>query len=953
MLDPSDLVLHTPVAAGSSLRAIEGVTIGIALADCRRTLLQANAAFCDYLGYALPELLGMNIDELTHPDDRERTAQVFQTLQAHEDPVHAYEKRYLHKSGAVLWSLTTVNRLAADAPGDPPLFVGFIQDITPQKDIERKLRSTKGLYQALVENLGVGLSLIDRDHRIQMVNSTLAQIFERTPEDFVGRSCFREFERRQAICPHCPGVPAMESGQPQTVVTEGVLADGRHFKVRIKAFPVFDAEGGCSGFVELIEDLSNQLQTELALQASEGRFKALAEAAPIGIFEVDAAGQNTYSNPAWVRMTGLSVEESLGYGWAAAIPAEDRQRVVASWKEAKHHTEPWQREHCLLHRNGELRWVQAAAVPVRDNNGELQRYVGTIVDLTEQKQAMQQLAESEQRFRSIFEKSGVGMCVISREGQILDANPAFCSFVGYPLDELQTVKGEFLTHPDDRARTRQVLDSFTSTASGIVFQQRCVRKDGATVWGEVTFVWVSGGKDGRGFGVSIVQDITRKMEAQTRLEYLDHHDELTGLPNQKLLKDRLAHAIAKAKRAHTKMGILLIGLDRFSKIIGSFDHQTGNLVLCQIADRLRKVVRQADTLSRLGGTEFVILLEDFQDLKATRVVARNVLRQIAEPFKIHSHSFYLTASLGISLCPDDGEDAETLLRTASVAMNRAKQQGGNLFEYFIPALNVRTRELLSMEADLRNALQNGEFVLHFQPQVELSTRRLIGFEALIRWRHPLRGLVSPADFIPLAEDSGVIVAIGEWVLREACLRNMAWQQAGLAPVRMAVNISPRQFRRVDLPGLVRRILDETGHPPEQLELEITESMVMEDVERAIEIMKAIADMGVHLAIDDFGSGYSSLHYLKRFPVKRLKVDRSFVKDVLTDANDAAIASAVVALAKTMNLEVVAEGIETEEQFGFFLERGCDFCQGYLFSKPLEPAQAGAFLLEQGQPLGRV
>jgi PAS domain S-box-containing protein len=329
MLDPSDLVLHIPVAAGSSLRAIEGVTIGIALADCRRTLLQANAAFCDYLGYALPELLGMNIDELTHPDDRERTAQVFQTLQAHEDPVHAYEKRYLHKSGAVLWSLTTVNRLAADAPGDPPLFVGFIQDITPQKDIERKLRSTKGLYQALVENLGVGLSLIDRDHRIQMVNSTLAQIFERTPEDFVGRSCFREFERRQAICPHCPGVPAMESGQPQTVVTEGVLADGRHFKVRIKAFPVFDAEGGCSGFVELIEDLTTQLQTEMALQASEGRFKALAEAAPIGIFEVDAAGQNTYSNPAWVRMTGLSVEESLGYGWVAAIPAEDRRRVVA------------------------------------------------------------------------------------------------------------------------------------------------------------------------------------------------------------------------------------------------------------------------------------------------------------------------------------------------------------------------------------------------------------------------------------------------------------------------------------------------------------------------------------------------------------------------------------------------------------------------------------------------
>jgi EAL domain-containing protein (putative c-di-GMP-specific phosphodiesterase class I) len=262
-------------------------------------------------------------------------------------------------------------------------------------------------------------------------------------------------------------------------------------------------------------------------------------------------------------------------------------------------------------------------------------------------------------------------------------------------------------------------------------------------------------------------------------------------------------------------------------------------------------------------------------------------------------------------------------------------------------LNVRTRELIRLEVDLRKALKKEEFVLHFQPQIDLRSRAIAGFEVLVRWQHPERGLVQPGDFIPTAEETGVIVPIGEWILRQACLRNMAWLTAGLTPVSIAVNISPRQFRRVDLPALVRRILDETGHPPELLELEITESMVMDDVGRAIEIMKELAAMGVHLAIDDFGSGYSSLLYLKRFPVQRLKVDRNFVKDIMTDANDAAIAGAVVALAKAMHLEVVAEGIETEEQLAFFLEKGCEFCQGYLFSKPLDAAMATDFLARYG------
>jgi diguanylate cyclase (GGDEF)-like protein/PAS domain S-box-containing protein len=947
MFDSSDLVLQVSSSRIPAPKTILGVTLGFALTDSARTILQANPAFCAYLGYRPQELVGMTVDQLTHPDDLDRTEQAFHILQSRREQTYAYEKRYLHKDGSTVWSLTIVNRLAAGSPDEPPLYIGFLQDISAQKRVEEKLRATKGLYQDLVENIGVGLSLIDKDHRILMVNSKLAQVFEKAPADFVGRHCFGEFERRTDVCPHCPGVQAMASGQPQTVITEGVIPGGRRVRVRIKAFPVFDGEGGCTGFVELIEDLSTLLGMETALQESEERFKVLAEAAPIGIFEVSAEGLNTYSNPAWVQMTGLSMEESLGTGWAAAIPAEDRQGVEGSWQETKRQEVPWRKEHRLLHRNGEMRWVQAAAVPVHNSKGELLRYVGTIVDLTARKQAMEKLAASEERFRSIYEKSAVGMKLVARDGCILDANPAFCSFVGRSMDELKSARVQSLFHPEDLAETDQVLDSFCGHGPGETFERRYLHKDGTIVWGEVTGVWIPGGAEVEGFGVCLVQDITRKKEAQARLEYLAYHDEQTGLPNQRLLKDRLAHAIAKSKRSYAQVGVLLIGLDRFSKIIGTFDHETGNLVLCEIANRLKEVVRQADTLARFGDTEFVILLEDVGKLKTTRVVAQNILQKIAEPITVQGHSFLITASLGIGLFPDDGGDAEQLLRSASAAMNRAKQQGGDLLEYFIPELNVRTRELLSLGAELRQALNNEEFLLHFQPQVALQTREVVGFEALVRWQHPERGLVPPADFIPLAEETGVIVPLGEWILRRACLQNMAWQRAGLALKRMAVNISPRQFRRVDLPGLVRRVLEETGHPPEFLELEITESMVMDDVDRAIEVMKEIAGMGVHLAIDDFGSGYSSLHYLKRFPVERLKVDRSFVKDVMTDANDAAIASAVVALAKTMNLDVVAEGIETEEQLAFFLARGCSFGQGYLFSKPLVARQAGEFLACQG------
>jgi len=949
MPDPSYLTLHVSSADGASLRAISDLPIAVAVADKDRTLLHANQSFCDYLGYLPGELQGKSVDAITHPDDLDQTTSVFHLLQFCEESSHTYEKRYVCKNGSVVWCLTTVTRVAADATTHSPLFLGFIHDISPQKHTEEKLRAAKLLYEALVENLGVGLALIDRDHRIKMVNSSLASLFEKSPEYFSGKNCFQEFEGRPSICPHCPGVQAMASGQPHTVITEGVRDNGHTFKMQLKAFPVFDEEGVCTGFVELAADMTSHLQMEMALEESEERFKALAETAPIGIFEVSPEGHNTYCNPAWMRMTGLTAEESLGLGWTATIPPEERERVVKSWQSDRQPRGPWQKERRLLHRNGEMRWVQASAVPVYDSRGNLIRYVGSIVDLTEQKQAMEKLIDSEKRFRSIFEKSGVGMNIIARDGRIMDANPVLCSLLGYSLDELKASNVQRLFHPDDADQPCQLLAAIGNNESRATFVRRFLRKDGATVWAEVTGVWIPGGSDGQGFGVGIIQDITDKKETQAHLEYLAYHDELTGLPNRTLLLDRLKQSLHYASRSGRLVAVALLNIDRFKSIVDTLGHTSGDQLLCAIAKHLEQAVREGDTVARMGGDEFAILLTDIADEDDVRLVANKILRHLSKPFEIDARKIIPTASLGISLYPRDSDDVENLLRHADLALGRAKKGGGNLVAFYSPAMNLRAQYTLELETGLRQALSKQEFRLHYQPKVSLKNGRIMGCEALIRWDHPQRGMVPPAEFIPLAEETGLIVPIGDWVMREACRQNKAWQDAGLPAQRIAVNLSARQFHKNGLATRIRKVLMEAGLQPHLLELELTESMLMGDPDQAVSIMAELKQLGVHLSLDDFGTGYSSLAYLSRFPIDCLKIDRSFINNITTDPDAAMIANSIIDLAHRMRLKVVAEGVETEAQLGYLKQNSCDEIQGFYFSEPVS-GKTFAALLHEGKSL---
>jgi diguanylate cyclase (GGDEF)-like protein len=423
-------------------------------------------------------------------------------------------------------------------------------------------------------------------------------------------------------------------------------------------------------------------------------------------------------------------------------------------------------------------------------------------------------------------------------------------------------------------------------------------------------------------------------EHQERLYHLVHHDNLTSLPNRLLLQDRLQRMMVKAKRNNTYTAVLFLDLDRFKKINDTLGHEIGDKLLLEVAKRLEKCVRQSDTVARLGGDEFAVILDDLRDTKFVAVVARKILNTLSKPIFIEEYELYATSSIGISLFPDDTEEVDGLMRCAETAMYRAKEAGKNNYQYYTADMNTRAFEFLLLESGLRKAIENNELVVFYQPLIDLSTNKLSGMEALLRWQHPERGMVSPGDFIPLAEETGLIEPIGDWILRAACQQNKKWQDAGYPPVKVSVNMSARQFSKKNLVENISNILAETGLKPEYLGIEITESVIMQDVKSTISKLQKLHNMGVSLAIDDFGTGYSSLSYLKLFPINDLKIDRSFVFNITTDSTDAAIALSVIVLAHSMNLNVVAEGVETMEQLELLRKQGCDVVQGFLFSRPI-------------------
>lgn len=554
----------------------------------------------------------------------------------------------------------------------------------------------------------------------------------------------------------------------------------------------------------------------------------------------------------------------------------------------------------------------------------------------ERENALARLSEGESRFRDLTALSSDWYWEQDENLRFINASAGVFQKLGRnPADMVGKTRRELPGNvfSDEEWNAHQALLDAREPFYDFTFKR--ITAEGETRWVSLSGRPIFDAHDKftgyRGVG----KDVTDSKFAEERIEYLAYHDDLTTLPNRSSFSRFLNHGIRQAHRHGTGVALLFIDLDRFKNINDTLGHESGDLLLREVGERLKQCVRQSDTVARLGGDEFIVLLEDLGESERVAVVAGKILAGIARPFDIFGQEVHVTASVGISIYPEDGKDEQTLMKHADIAMYHAKQEGKNNYQFHTELMNTHSVERAALESSLRGALDRREFQLHYQPKVEIKSGRITGVEALIRWRHPELGDVSPVRFIPIAEETGLIVQIGQWVLRTACLQNKAWQDQGLPRLCVAVNLSARQFSNEDLLVDVASTLKETGLDPAFLELEITESMIMHNVDKAVQLLVKLKSMGVRLAIDDFGTGYSSLSNLKRFPLDTIKVDRTFIGDIPSDADDMAITSAIIAMGRSLALTVVAEGVETEEQLDFLREHACDEYQGYYFSKPIE------------------
>lgn len=686
---------------------------------------------------------------------------------------------------------------------------------------------------------------------------------------------------------------------------------------------------------------------EKALQERENLVHLLLESTAEAIFGVDTEGLCIFANQTCARM--------LGYANKGELLGRQMHDLV-------HHTHadgcPYVDADCpvqrtfmagqAVHVHNEVFWRgDGASIPVEywsypmRRDGHVIGAVITFFDLTERLQA-----EAKSRLAAtVFESTHEGVIIADADGCIVAVNQAFTRVTGYTEAEAIGRKPSLLQSgrhgPDFYAAIWLALEE-AGHWQGEIWNRR---KNGE-LYPEL--LSISAVRDRRGAVcnyVGIFTDISQLKESEAKLSHLAHYDPLTGLPNRLLLSSRLQHAIEQAQRQDYRLAVLFLDLDRFKNVNDSLGHQVGDELLRAVTERLGQRLRAEDTLARLGGDEFVVLLERLREPRDAALVARIMLDALTEPFVLaRGHEVYIGASIGISLYPDDGQEVAQLIQHADVAMYQAKDQGRNAYGFYTQTLTENANQRLAMETKLRRALERDEFVLHYQPQANLFDGDLIGAEVLIRWRHDGDGLIPPNQFIPLAEETGLIIPLGEWVLRQSCAQWAKWRTEGRSPPTLAVNISPRQFRQQDLARTVERILAETGMPASALELELTEGALMHQGVGAEATLRELKRLGISLAIDDFGTGYSSLAYLKRFPIDRLKIDQSFVRDISVDTNDRELVSTIIAMGRNLNLQVLAEGVETQEQLVFLTDKGCDAYQGYLFGRPMS-AEAFSALLD--------
>lgn len=831
--------------------------------------------------------------------------------------------------------------------GEVAYYSTIMRDISQRKAMETQLEASLSALQASEEKLaGVIASLDDvvwsvsaEDSRSLYISPAIERIFGRPMADFSA-------DPGLWLASVCPEDRERVSRATQEIMTTGtkdleyriVRPDGEVRWLRDRGRLVKGTNDTPLRLDGIATDITARKRTE---ELARKLMRAVEDFGS-SVIITDQEGTIEYVNPWFTRITGYTYDEVVGLNPRIL---KSGQRTVEDYRklwETVLSGQQWRGEILNRKKSGELFWEYVVISPVKNNNGEITHLVSTQEDITERK-----LSEESLRIWKRAIESSVNAILITdatRTGNpITYVNPAFERITGYSADEVIGTNPSFLQGKDrDQPEIEAIRLAVKESQQGRAVL-RNYRKDGTLFWNELVVAPVRNENGQVDHYVGVLNDLTDYKTYEAQLEHQANHDALTGMANRNLLRDRLTQDIAYSLRNKRTLAVLFIDLDRFKYLNDGFGHSIGDALLKSVAERLDSCVRRQDTVARLGGDEFVLVLTDLAHENDVTPVLQKIMEHASKPFFVEEHELFVNYSIGVALYPRDGDSVDVLIKNADSAMYRAKEEGRNNFQYFTADMNAKAMERLLLESNLRHALERDELLLHYQPRMDLHSGEMTGAEALLRWNHPERGFLAPSSFIPVAEESGVIVQLGAWVLITACRQAMFWQEQTGKQIRIAVNLSTRQFQSHDLMETITTALESSGLEPRCLELEITESMIMQDIEKAIATLQRLKQLGVLLSVDDFGTGYSSLAYLKRFPIDALKIDKSFIHGVTSDPDDAAITKTIIAMAHEMRLGVIAEGVEKAEQLAFLNEHNCDEIQGYYYSKPIPPGEFSQLL----------
>jgi len=801
-------------------------------------------------------------------------------------------------------------------------------------DAFEALRERERRYRQLAEMSRDLIVTHDMEGRITYANPAVLQALGVSEQELVGRNVLDFATEESRALQREQHVQRLEGHHgPLRYEADFVRPDdGEIVRLEIVS-TVLVEQNEPTGVLAIGRDVTERRHTLRALRASRKKYKELVHALPDIVFEIDLDGRLTFANRTGLERFGWTADDvASGIDAVAALAADDIERARENLARIMQGETLGWLDYEAETTSGERFPISVHAQPIMAGDRVIGAR-GIAVDNTHRAEAEAELALA----ASVFENSSEGIIITDQDGTILRANRAATHITGYQRDELLGQNASILqSGRHDSAFFETMWSVLWETGSwhGELYNRR---KNGETYPQWTSISAVRSENDDQTHFISVFNDVSAQKRFEERIHRLSHFDGLTDLPNRRLFQERLEHAVGRAQRRDGHVALIYLDIDRFKSINDSLGHTTGDRLLVEVADRLRQAVRETDTVARLGGDEFTIILSGFDShsdaVNGAVRVARDVAVAVRAPMVLEKHEVAFTASIGIAFYPNDADTAHDLVMNADTAMYHAKESGRNDYRFYAQRMNARAKARLIMENRLRRAVGRGEFVLHYQPQVDVTTNRVCGYEALLRWQ-PDDRLVSPDEFMDLLEESGLIIDVGEWVLRSACEQLRNWAHQGRSHLRMAVNLSAKQFFQSNLPERVAGIIEEHGLDPSRIELEITESSLLGDEGNVMSALHDLKAIGVSISIDDFGTGYSSLSYLKRFPIDTVKVDRTFVEGIPHDSDDTAITGAILALASSLNLRVVAEGVETRAQLDFLKERGCHEYQGYLFERPL-------------------